>query len=59
MPSIPYTKPYLDVVNQLRLLQGRGMLVTNELRARQYLERLGYYPLSGYWYPFRASQVVD
>jgi len=59
MPPIPYTKPYLDVSNQLRLLQGRGMLVTDEPRARQYLERIGYYRLSGYWYPFRASQVVS
>jgi abortive infection bacteriophage resistance protein len=59
MPPIPYTKPYLNVPDQLALLQSRGMLVTDEPRARQYLERIGYYRLSGYWYPSRASQVVQ
>jgi abortive infection bacteriophage resistance protein len=51
----PYTKPHLSIDQQLRLLESRGMLVTDHQRARDYLERIGYYRLSGYWYPFRQS----
>jgi len=31
----------------------RGMVVTDEALALDYLERIGYYRLSGYWYPCR------
>jgi abortive infection bacteriophage resistance protein len=58
MPKIPYAKPHLPVSDQLELLKSRGMLVTDEPRALQYLERIGYYRLSGYWYPFRQSQLT-
>ncbi|UVF22852.1 Abi family protein (plasmid) [Microvirga terrae] len=34
------------------------MNVTDEPRAIQYLERMGYYRLSGYWYPFRQSRLI-
>jgi abortive infection bacteriophage resistance protein len=34
------------------------MVVTDRSRALQCLERIGYYRLSGYWYPFRESQLV-
>lgn len=48
-----YTKPYLTFQKQLELLKSRGMEVTNEDVALAYLRRLGYYRLSGYWYPCR------
>lgn len=48
-----YTKPHLKYVEQLELLKGRGLLVNNEEEALGYLQRLGYYRLSGYLYPFR------
>lgn len=28
------------------------MIVTDRAKALHYLERIGYYRLSGYWYPF-------
>jgi abortive infection bacteriophage resistance protein len=57
---IPYSKPYRDVQGQIELLQQRGMVISDQTKAQAYLERLGYYRLSGYWYPFRTSdQVVD
>lgn len=56
---IPYTKPYLDVPGQIALLQQRGMTISDPAKAQGYLERLGYYRLSGYWYPFRTSEQVD
>jgi abortive infection bacteriophage resistance protein len=48
-----YTKPHLEFEEQLRLLKTRGLEVTDDAAALQYLRRLGYYRLSGYWYPCR------
>jgi abortive infection bacteriophage resistance protein len=53
-----FTKPHLDILQQLKLLQGRGMAISDPQKAGQYLERIGYYRLSGYWHPFRQSQTV-
>jgi abortive infection bacteriophage resistance protein len=35
------------------VLKSRGLGVSDDARAVAYLERIGYYRLSGYWYPFR------
>jgi hypothetical protein len=43
---VSYTKTYLDIPGQLALLQPRG--VSNPAKAASYLERIGYYRLSGY-----------
>ncbi|KAE9627468.1 Abi family protein [Aeromonas veronii] len=55
-----YSKPWLSHREQLNQLQQRGMTVTDEEAALDYLERIGYYRLSGYWYPFRerSGEVV-
>lgn len=55
---IPYTKPHLSVPDQLRLLESRGMVVADRARAERYLRRLGYYRLSGYWYPARQTNTI-
>ncbi len=47
-------KPWLSFADQLQQLQSRGLHVDNRAAALDYLERLGYYRLSGYWYPLRA-----
>jgi len=31
----------------------RGMAVTDRAKALEYLQRIGYHRLNGYWYPFR------
>lgn len=46
-------KPWKSYEEQLDLLISRGLLVTDRSRALDYLQRIGYYRLSGYWYPFR------
>jgi len=58
-PPLPrlYTKPYRSVADQLILLRSRGMEITDEAAAHGCLERIGYYRLSGYWYPHRKSHV--
>lgn len=47
-------KPWLSLADQLQQLQDRGLQVDHPAAALDYLERLGYYRLSGYWYPLRA-----
>ncbi|EDY87047.1 Abi family protein [gamma proteobacterium HTCC5015] len=48
-----YEKPWLSYREQLDKLKNRGLAVTDEPKALEYLERIGYYRLSGYWHPFR------
>lgn len=46
-------KCWLSLEDQIALLKKRGMHIDNESRALSYIEKIGYYRLSGYWYPFR------
>ena len=48
-----YNKPHITFEQQLELLKSRGLEVTDNNTALEYLRRLGYYRLSGYWYPCR------
>lgn len=50
----PYTKPYLSLTEQLELLASRGMRIADPAAATRWLSVVGYYRLSGYWYPYRA-----
>jgi len=56
---MPYNKPYLPVLQQIALIKGRGMGISDDALAASYLEKIGYYRLSGYWYPYRRSPVDD
>lgn len=53
-----YTKPHLTFEKQLELLKSRGLIVADESEALTYLRSLGYYRLSGYWYPFRELIIT-
>lgn len=44
--------------DQLSLLKSRGMQVSDDIAAINHLDRIGYYRLSGYWYPFREWDSV-
>lgn len=50
---ITQLKPWKTIDEQIEILQSRGLQITDYDRAKRYLNRLGYYRLSGYWYPFR------
>lgn len=52
-----FDRPWKSFEEQLALLKMRGMVVTDETAALDYLERVGYYRLSAYWYPFRMSDT--
>lgn len=45
------TKPWLSIDDQVSRLSSRGM--TDAQLYQQELRNIGYYRLSGYWYPFR------
>ncbi|WAK04521.1 Abi family protein [Methylobacter sp. YRD-M1] len=53
-----YDKPWKSYEDQLDQLMQRGMIVTNRPKALHYLERIGYYRLSGYWFPFRKRSEI-
>ncbi|PHS75052.1 MAG: abortive phage resistance protein [Robiginitomaculum sp.] len=46
-------KEWKSIDEQIALIRGRGMIVDDEEQAQHLLRRVGYYRLSGYWYPFR------
>jgi abortive infection bacteriophage resistance protein len=50
---VAYDKPWKSYQEQLNQLTQRGLIVTDETKALYYLERIGYYRLSGYLFPFR------
>lgn len=50
-----HPKQWKSYDDQLNLLISRGMSVADRDKAIRYLEKIGYYRLSGYWYPFRYS----
>lgn len=51
-------KPERSFADQLQQLQDRGLQVENRAAALAYLERLGYYRLSGYGYPLRQIDTA-
>lgn len=46
-------KDWKTVDEQIAILRDRGMAINDDARAALFLSRVGYYRLSGYWYPFR------
>lgn len=55
---MPDLKPWKSLEEQLALLKVRGLQVDNDVAALNYLARIGYYRLSGYWYPLREMDRV-
>jgi len=54
-----YTKPFLTIDQQLDLIAGRGLDIGDRDYAADCLKNIGYYRLSGYWYPLRESALVE
>jgi abortive infection bacteriophage resistance protein len=44
-----YSKPFLTIEEQILKLKNRSMLFSNEEKAKQTLQNINYYRLSGYW----------
>ncbi len=52
-----YPKPFLSTDQQLDLVESRGIRVSDRRAAVLTLQTIGYYRLSGYWYPFRERNA--
>ncbi|MCI5194369.1 MAG: Abi family protein [Candidatus Electrothrix sp. AU1_5] len=56
MPSSPVIKPHLEYQELVARLKERGMIIPDEARAMRKLSQIGYYRLSGFWYPCRRPK---
>lgn len=54
----PYTKTSTSIAQQIAKIEQRDLVITDRSKAEKYLRNIGYYRLSGYWFPFRKSQIV-
>lgn len=52
-----YQKPYKTFAEQIALIEDRGIAIADRNEAISHLNRLGYYRLSAYWYPFRRRAI--
>lgn len=46
-------KKWQSYKDQVAILESRGMIFENKVKAEHVLSQINYYRLSGYWYPFR------
>lgn len=53
LAKVPFNKPALSVPDQISLLQQRGLIIAEHAKAVHFLTFVGYYRLSGYWFPFQ------
>jgi abortive infection bacteriophage resistance protein len=56
MSRIPYTKTIKTFDEQIEILKSRGLQFNDEMRAKQLLQNISYYRMSGYWYPLLADK---
>ncbi|WP_346777637.1 Abi family protein [Rhodococcus sp. HNM0563] len=54
MSRSTYGKPFKTITEQRQLLESRGMTIPDHTAAERWLSSVGYYRLSGYWYPYRV-----
>ena len=47
----PFTKVFYTSQQHITLLKSRGLVITNERKAADYLYNIGYFRLSAYFYP--------
>ena len=51
-----FDKKATTIEEQIEQLQKRGLLIESELQARKALSHIGYYRLSGYWWPMQLDK---
>lgn len=49
---VPSVKPFASIADQVTILAERGLILDRGIAAH-WLQAVGYYRLSGYWYPYR------
>jgi len=53
-----YNKLATTIPQQIDQLQRRGLAISDKAKAAHYLANIGYYRLSGYWWPMQADKVA-
>jgi len=53
MCSLALPKPHKNYKELVEILTNRGMIIPDTIRAERKLSQIGYYRLSGFWYPCR------
>ena len=48
-----YCKPSLNITQQIELIESRGMVINDRLRAERHLSNISYYRLSAYMIPYK------
>lgn len=54
-----FAKQYSSPQQIVKILKSRGMIITDEYKAENYLMNIGYHRLSAYIYPFYKTPKVD
>lgn len=54
-----YSKPFLSIEDQIKLLQSRGLVVQDIDKAKNYLSNISYYRLSAYMLPLKVHESDD
>lgn len=54
-----YTKPALDIENQIKLLEDRGLIVPNRDKLRNYLNHISFYRLRAYTHSFQDNNDIN
>lgn len=57
MTKLTYSKPAMELPDQLELLKARGMIVADDARAMHYLGVINYYRLTAYWLPYEDDHA--
>lgn len=57
--TIPFTKPYKNTSDLVSILKKRGLIIYNEAKAINYLNNIGYFRLSAYFYPLLKIPKAD
>jgi abortive infection bacteriophage resistance protein len=52
-----YNKTAKTFDEQIAQLKQRGLIISDEVLAQYYLETVGYYRLSGFWWPMLTDEI--
>lgn len=56
MARVPYSKTIKTFDQQITILKSRGLYFNDEAQAKQLLQNISYYRMSGYWYPLLSDK---
>ena len=56
MKKTSYSKQIQTIAFQISILKQRGMVIADETAAEDWLRKVSYYRMSGYWYPLLADR---